>query len=97
MNGLRKQVILKAAVPVTERAITTYKGVHSIGRHNSSKTHRRFLNQLHSVLPEGCRSIVVTGAGFWGPWFRDVDALGSDRVGRMRNCIKDLKPDNRRV
>ena len=39
---------------------------------------------VKSVLPEGCRPIVVTDAGFRGPWFRDVEALGWDWVGRIR-------------
>ena len=52
--------------------------------------------QLQSILPEGCRPIVVSDAGFRGPWFRDVEALGWDWVGRIRNRIKYLRPETGR-
>ena len=88
-----KQLILKAAVPVKGRAISIYEEVHPMGSYNNAGTHRRFLHRLQSVLPEGCRPIVVTDAGFRGPWFRDVEALGWDWVGRIRNRIKYLRPE----
>ena len=91
-----KQLILKAAVPVKGRAISIYEEVHSMRCYNTARTHRRFLHRLQSVLPEGCRPIVVTDAGFRGPWFRDVEALGWDWVGRIRNRIKYLKPETGR-
>ena len=91
-----KQLILKAAVPVKGRAISIYEEVHSMRCYNTARTHRRFLHRLQSVLPEGCRPIVVTDAGFRGPWFRDVEALGWDWVGRIRNRIKYLRPQTGR-
>ena len=89
----RKQLILKAVVPVKGRAISLYEEVHLVRRYNSPRTHRRFLQRLHAVLPERCRPIIVTEAGFRGPWVRDVEALGWDWVGRIRNRINHLKPD----
>ena len=83
---------IMAAVPVKGRAISIYEEVHPMRRYNNAKTHRRFLQRLHAVLPERCRPIIVTDAGFRGPWFRDVEALGWDLVGRIRNRIKYLKP-----
>ena len=91
-----KQLILKAAVPVKGRAISIYEEVHPIRRYNNARTHRRFLHRLQSILPPGCRPIVVTDAGFRGPWFRDVEALGWDWVGRIRNRIKYLRPETGR-
>ena len=91
-----KQLILKAAVPVKGRAISVYEEVHPMRRHNTAKTHRHFLRRLKSALPEDCRPIVVTDAGFRGPWFRDVEALGWDWVGRIRNRIQYLRPETRR-
>ena len=40
------------------------------------------------MLPEGCEPIIVTDAGFRGPWFKAVEAQGWDWVGRIRNKIK---------
>lgn len=37
------------------------------------------------MLPENCSPIIVTDAGFKNPWFRNVEALGWDWVGRIRN------------
>ena len=91
-----KQLILKAAVPVKGRAISIYEEVHPMRSYNNARTHRRFLHRLHCILPEDCRPIVVTDAGFRGPWFRDVEALGWDWVGRIRNRIKYLRPETER-
>ena len=91
-----KQLILKAAVPVKGRAISIDEEVHPMRRYNSPKTHGQFLQRLNAVLPRGCRPIVVTDAGFHGPWFRDVEALGWDWVGRIRNRIKYLRPETGR-
>ncbi len=46
--------------------------------------------------PAGCRPILVTDAGFRGPWFRDVEALGWHWVGRVRNTIKYYNTSTKR-
>lgn len=81
-------VMLKAAVPVGGRALTVYEEVHPLKRHNSPRTHRAFLKRLSRVLPPGCCPIVLTDAGFRGPWFREVESLGWDWIGRVRNNVK---------
>ena len=80
--------MLKAAVPVGGRAITVYERVFAFKRYNSPGAHREFLQALHRVLPEACRPILVTDAGFRGPWFRQVEGYGWDWIGRVRNGIK---------
>lgn len=84
----REWVMLKAAVPVGGRAISLYERVFPFKRYNSPGAHLEFLRDLRSILPEGCRPILVTDAGFRGPWFRAVEACGWDWVGRIRNKIK---------
>ena len=91
-----KHLILKAAVAVKGRAISIYEEVHPMRRYNNAQNHRHFLWRLKSVLPQGCRPIVVTDAGCRGPWFRDVEALEWDWVGRIRNQIRYLKPETGR-
>jgi hypothetical protein len=81
-------LMLSAALSVRGRAIPIYEEVHPLRRYNSPRTHRRFLQTLATVVPEGCCPIIVTDAGFRGPWFRDVDALGWDWVGRVHNKVK---------
>jgi hypothetical protein len=92
----RQLLILKAAIPLGGRAITLYEEVHPMRRYNSPKTHRDFLRRLHQIVPDGIRPIVVTDAGFRGPWFRAVEALGWDWIGRIRNGIKYFKPETGR-
>jgi hypothetical protein len=67
-----------------------YSRVFPFKRYNSPGAHREFLHGLKLVLPDDCRPILITDAGFRGPWFRAVEALGWNWVGRIRNKIKYL-------
>jgi hypothetical protein len=89
-GGKRKWALIQAAVPIGGRAVVIYSKVFPFSRYNSPGAHRDFLHALKLVLPESCCPIVVTDAGFRGPWFRAVEALGWDWVGRIRNKIKYL-------
>jgi len=84
----RRWVLLRAAVPLGGRAVPIYDEVHPLGRYNSPRTHRRFLQQLRAVLPATCSPILITDAGFRGPWFREVERFGWDWIGRVRNQVK---------
>jgi len=68
-----KPLLLKAAVPLSGRALASYAEVSPLARDNSPRTQRRFLGHLRAVLPEHCRPILVTDAGFRGPGFREVE------------------------
>src|SRR5215208_2799547 len=81
-------LLLRAAVPLGGRAVPIYEEVHPLRRYNSPRTHRRFLQQLRAVLPATCAPILITDAGFRGPWFREVERHGWDWIGRVRNQIK---------
>src|SRR6188768_3502464 len=75
---------LVAAVPMGGRALPIYAEVHPEELLGNSKVQSQFLKVLRTILPVGCRPIVVTDAGFHGPFFREVTALGWDYVGRVR-------------
>jgi hypothetical protein len=92
----RQWAMIKAAAPAGGRAVVVYARVFPFKRYNSPSAHREFLWGLRSVLPELCRPIIVTDAGFRGPWFRAVEALGWDWVGRIRNKIKYFNEDTER-
>jgi len=81
-------LMLTAAVPVGGRAVPIYEEVHRLKHYNSPKTHQAFLEHLASVVPSSCKPIIVTDAGFRGPWFRAVERLGWDWIGRVRNQVK---------
>jgi hypothetical protein len=80
-------MLIRAALVLEGRAITLYESIYPLKKHNSPKTHRRFLQELKSLLPETCTPIIVTDAGFRGPWFNSVEALGWYWLGRVRNSI----------
>jgi hypothetical protein len=75
---------LVAAVPTGGRAITILTQVHPEPKLGNSFVQRRFLRLLARVLPPECRPIIVTDAGFHGPFFRDVKKLDWQYLGRIR-------------
>jgi hypothetical protein len=84
----REWLVIRASVPMGGRALQIYERVFPFKRYNSPGAHREFLRELKRVLPTGCRPIIVTDAGFRGPWFKEVESHGWDWVGRIRNGIK---------
>jgi len=89
----RNYHLLRASLPVGGRALTLYEEVHPQKDIGSPKVHKRFLHTLQKLLPDDCRPIVITDAGFRNPWFKMIITLGWDYVGRIRN--RDLiKPVN---
>lgn len=81
----RRWQLLRAAVPMQGRSLTLYEEVHPLSHQASPKVHRRFLLRLRELLPAHCAPITVTDAGFRAPWFRLVESLGWQFVGRVRN------------
>ena len=81
-----RYLMLKAAVPVGGRAVTIYEEVHPLKRYNNPKTHGN--ERLYTVVPPSCCPIVITDAGFRGPWFETVEWFGWDWIGRVRNEVK---------
>lgn len=75
--------LLRASVPVDGRAITIYEESHHQRNNGNPRVQKRFLRQLKALLPSHCHPIIVTDAGFRTPWFRAVETLGWDFVGRV--------------
>lgn len=78
----RSQLLLRAAVAVGGRTLTLYEEVHPYRYYGNARIQKRFLHTLHTVLPSECRPIIITDAGFGGPWFRAVLQKGWDYLGR---------------
>jgi hypothetical protein len=81
----RRWQLLRAALPVGGRALTLYEEIHPLCHFASPRVHHAFLVRLKTLLPEGMRPILVTDAGFRGPWFKTVNRLGWHWIGRIRN------------
>jgi hypothetical protein len=79
---------LIAAIPVGGRALPIYLEVHPEKRLGDNRVQARFLRALRDILPSSVQPIIVTDAGFHGPFFRAVAKLGWDFVGRIRGTAK---------
>jgi len=89
--------ILRASLLLRGRSITLYEEVHEIQNYGNQTVHIAFLNSLKSVLPDHVCPIVITDAGFRNPWFKAVQKLKWDYLGRVRSetLYQDtISPDN---
>ncbi len=85
MDESKRHFLLRASVPMEGRSLTLYEEVHTVKSKEKPKVHEDFLKALQKMLPPQCRPIIVTDAGFRTPWFKQIEALGWDWVGRIRN------------
>jgi Transposase DDE domain len=76
---------IRASIPVGGRALTLLDSTYRECEYTSHKIHVEFINQLKEILPKGCKPIIVTDAGFRCPWFKLIESLGWDFVGRARH------------
>jgi hypothetical protein len=83
---------LRASIPVGGRALPILDMAFTIKDYASPKAHAFFLETLKTILPAGCRPIVITDAGFRGPWFKQVTTQGWDFVGRARHLTHYKNP-----
>ena len=81
-------VALVAAVPIGGRALPIYVEVHPLKRLSNAVVEKRFLRALKAIVPTECRSVIVSDAGFKGPFFQAVLNHGWDFLGRVRGTTK---------
>lgn len=86
-----KDGVMRAALSAEGRAITLFEERWLFKRMGSKRRQRAFLKSLKETLPEGCQPIIITDAGFYNGWFKDVLKQGWDYVGRIRNVKKYRK------
>lgn len=85
--------VLRASVPAGGRGKTLYEEVDPQADYGKRSIQTRFLEQLAEVIPAHCTPIIVTDAGFKNPWFRAVEALGWDWIGRIRGTVQLTRPE----
>jgi hypothetical protein len=83
-------VALVAAVPIGGRALPIYIEVHPLKKLGNAAVETRFLCTLKTIIPTECRSVIVSDAGFKGPFFQAVLKQGWDFVGRVRGTAKAI-------
>ena len=94
-SGGTHEKALVAAVPIGGRALPIYLEVHPLKKLGNAVVERKFLSVLKAVLPPECKAIVVSDAGFKGPFFQTVWELGWDFLGRVRGTAKAIASDGR--
>jgi hypothetical protein len=83
--------LLRAAIPVGGRSLPILDMVFPGGQQGSPTAEKQFLQRLAQVFPDDADPILVTDAGSRGPWFRAVEAMGWQWLGRLHNSTY-LKP-----
>lgn len=86
--------VLRASVWVHGFCLPVYEEVHPQSALGSRQVQREFLLTLKMLLPEGACPIVITDAGFRGPWFLEVQRQGWHWLGRIRNrTMIEIEPE----
>jgi hypothetical protein len=85
LDPKKKHFLIRVSVAVDGRSQSLYDGEHELGTKEKPETHRAFFSHLKKMLPADCLPIIVTDAGFRTPWFKLVEELEWDWVGRLRN------------
>jgi hypothetical protein len=93
-----KHEALVAAVPIGGRALPIYIEVHPQKKLGNVEVETRFLLSLKAILPPSSGPpIVVSDAGFKGPFFQAVLENGWDFLGRVRGTTTAISPDGQTV
>jgi hypothetical protein len=93
-----KHEALVAAVPIGGRALPIYIEVHPQRRLGNASVEMCFLLSLRAILPASSGPpIVVSDAGFKGPFFKGILELGWDFLGRVRGTTTAISPDGKTV
>jgi len=91
----RTDNLLRAALVCKGRALSVYEEVHPESKLGNLSIHCSFLTRLKHILPQRCKPVIVTDAGFHAPWFNSVTQLGWDYVGRVRGTVTYYSEDER--
>jgi hypothetical protein len=76
---------LVACLAFEGRALPIYAIVGKRKRVENQRVLRRFLHELAEILSPACRPIFITDAAYERPWFKAVEQMGWDYIGRVRN------------
>lgn len=81
----RVNQILRASIVLRGRSMTLYEEVHHESKLMNAAIHESFLKKLKTFIPEECRVIIITDAGFLTNWFKMISTFGWDYLGRVRS------------
>jgi hypothetical protein len=90
-------VALVAAVPIGGRALPIYVEVHPLKKLGNVAVEGRFLRTLKTIVPPECRCVLVSDAGFKGPFFSAILKCGWDFLGRIRGTTKAISATGEKI
>ena len=76
---------LVAAIVFEGRSIPIFGEAHHESKLGSREVQTKFLHDLCSILPKGCRPLIVADGGFRSPFFAACHDASIDFVVRLRN------------
>ncbi|MDQ7073553.1 MAG: IS4 family transposase [Gammaproteobacteria bacterium] len=85
LDPRKDHFLLRASVAIEGRSLTVLEQVYPLCEKEKPAIHKAFMSKLKSMLPPTCKPIIVSDAGFRIPWFKLIESLGWDFVGRVRN------------
>lgn len=85
INATTNLYVLRASISAKGRSIVIWEESHPKKKENNHTVHKQFLKNLKRILPACRPPVIVTDAGFRGPWFIAVRQMGWEFVGRLRN------------
>jgi len=96
VDNRNKYQVLKASIAYQGRAITIYDLVEYTDRpkKETNNSHDVFIEELSEILPNGCRPVIISDAGFTPKWFKRIEKKDWYWVGRIRGLIKMKKLDS---
>lgn len=85
LDPRKQSFLLRASVAIEGRSLTLLEEIYPLSQKEKPTVHKQFMLKLKANLPIHCKPIIVSDAGFHVPWFKLVESLGWDYVGRVRN------------
>ena len=86
LDPRKQHFLLRASVAVQGRSLALLEQVYPVTQKEKPTVHKAFMTKLKLMLPSICKPIIVSDAGFRVPWFKLIESLGWDYVGRSRNA-----------
>ena len=91
-DSKKQHFILRASMALEGRALTLSQMITTEANYNCPHYHQAFLTRLKEMLPEKCRPVIVTDAGYKVPWLKQVRAMGWDYIARVRGLVSVQLP-----
>lgn len=85
LDPRKQHFLLRASVAIEGRSLTVLEQIYTVAEKEKPSVHKRFMERLKAILPAESKPIIVSDAGFRVPWFKLIESLGWDYVGRVRN------------